>query len=251
MTVRTIESRQNPEIKTVYSLRKSATRKKLQTFIAEGAKVCLTLFQEGATLKTCYVTAEKWDTISDTIPENNICIVPEPVMQKISQAKTPSGILATFEIPKQPAKEKIETGIVLLDLNDPGNVGTLIRTATAMNCSTVILVNGVDPWSFKVVQSSAGYITNVNIFQLSWAELVSESDAQKLVRTALVVQSGKKPTDINNKNSLLIIGSESHGIPKELLLDCPEQITLPMPGQTESLNASVAGSIALYLLHNE
>jgi RNA methyltransferase, TrmH family len=124
-------------------------------------------------------------------------------------------------------------------------MGTLIRSCAAMNYKTVVCIKGTDPWSPKVVQASAGTIGMVNIFQVTWDELIQNK--QNLNLCALVVSGGNKPQDIDLSNTLLVVGSEAHGIPDEWLGQCEQKLTLPMPGKTESLNAAVAGSIALYL----
>lgn len=130
-------------------------------------------------------------------------------------------------------------------MSDPGNVGTLIRTAAAMNFKTIICVDSVDPYSPKVVQASAGTIGCINLMQLTWDEIIEKKADIPLV--ALIVSGGKSVSDIS-AHSLLVVGSEAHGIWEQWLLDCDEKVTIAMPGKTESLNAAVAGSIAMYLL---
>jgi TrmH family RNA methyltransferase len=114
-----------------------------------------------------------------------------------------------------------------------------------MNKNTVVFIESVDAWNPKVVQASAGAIGQVNIFSLTWTELLQHK--KNLNLCALVSSQGKNPSAINLRNALIIIGSEGHGIPQEWIDQCDERITIPMPGNFESLNAAVAGSIALYL----
>ena len=165
-------------------------------------------------------------------------------MKKLSQASTPSGILGIFEIPEK--SEKLTSGIVLAQISDPGNMGTLIRTAAAMDLKTVVIVEGADPWSFKVVQSTAGNIAMVNVFQWNWDKLLQKKKGFNLI--ALVVKNGKILK--KEENFLLVVGSEAHGIPKKWINDCNQLVTLDMPGKIESLNASIAGAIAMYLLQS-
>lgn len=139
----------------------------------------------------------------------------------------------------------LTAGIVLAKLSDPGNVGTLIRTAVAMNVHTVVCVETVDPYSPKVVQASAGTLAAVNLVQLSWDELMQQKGNLQLC--ALIVSGGKKPSELTNSNTLLVIGSEAHGLPNDWFHACETTMTIEMPGNAESLNAAVAGSIALYL----
>jgi len=132
-------------------------------------------------------------------------------------------------------------------MSDAGNMGTLIRTAAAMGCKTVVIINGVDPWSAKVVHATAGTIGMVNIYQLYWDELLKCKKDIPLY--ALVVSGGKDPQELSLKNSLLMVGSEAHGLSEVLIKQADEKITLAMSSKTESLNAAVAGSIALYLAY--
>jgi TrmH family RNA methyltransferase len=125
-------------------------------------------------------------------------------------------------------------------------MGTLIRTAAAMDVKTVICIESTDPWSPKVIQASAGAIAQVNIISMNWHDLIAAK--KDLPLFALVVDSTKKPEEVTNRNCLLVIGSEAHGIPAEWISDCDEKVTIPMPGKTESLNAAIAGSIAMYVI---
>jgi TrmH family RNA methyltransferase len=245
--MKVITSRQNPTIKELIKLHHQKYRYQQQRFIAEGLRTCTTLMQSRVSLIQLYVI-EKMISFARTIaPTEKITLVSDEVLHKISQTETPSGILGVFALPQSPSLQTLSEGIVLTRMTDPGNVGTLIRTAAALAKKTVVLVEGVDPWSFKVVQSSAGTIGLVDIFHISWQTLVSHKKDLKLF--GLVVQGGKLIKDIHSKkNVLLVVGSEAHGIPEQWLSDCDELITLPMPGNVESLNAAVAGSIALYTL---
>ncbi|KKP28415.1 MAG: RNA methyltransferase, TrmH family, group 3 [candidate division TM6 bacterium GW2011_GWF2_30_66] len=252
--MKTINSRQNQEIKLVAELKTQKERQKQQKFVAEGLRTCEALFRSHILPERIYCTEKMLDNaqnlvkiekISGTNHFTEIILVPDMVMEKISSASTPSGILCVFHIPKQPDLNKLSSGIVLTGISDPGNMGTLIRTCTAMGFETVISINCTDVFSPKVIQSSAGELDKINIFHLTWEELLKAKKHLKLI--ALVVSGGKNPENINFKDSLMVIGSEAHGIPEKWILDCDEKLTLPMHGKTESLNASVAGSIAMYL----
>ena len=256
--MKTINSRQNSEIKLVAELKTQQERVKQQKFIAEGLRTCEALFKSYILPERIYCTEKmlqsaqnlvKIDKISGTNHFTEIILVPDMVMEKISSASTPSGILCVFHIPKQPETSKMSCGIVLAGISDPGNMGTLIRTCAAMGFKTMVLVDCTDVFSPKVIQSSAGELGKLDIFNLTWEELLIAKIKAKinLKLVALVVSGGKSPDKINFNDSLLVIGSEAHGIPEKCVQDCEEKLTLPMPGKTESLNASIAGSIAMYL----
>ena len=124
-------------------------------------------------------------------------------------------------------------------------MGTLIRTCAAFDKHSVVVVEGCDPYSPKVIQSSAGTIAQVTIFQWSWQELLEHKGSIELI--CLVPEGGSIPYKINVPECLIVIGSEAHGIPEEWIASCQYKTTIPMPGGTESLNAAVAGAIALML----
>ncbi|MFC1843025.1 TrmH family RNA methyltransferase [Candidatus Dependentiae bacterium] len=246
--MREIQSRQNEEIKAITKLKMQKERKSQQKFLAQGLRVCKTLAQS-ILPEAIYCTTHMLEKAKTIVPPEKtkeiIVLVSDPVMEKISTTTTPSGIVGLFPIAKNPSLDTLSSGIVLANISNPGNMGTLIRTCAAMGFKSVVLVEGADPFGPKVIQASAGQIANVNIFSLYWEKLLEHKKNLKLV--ALIVSGGKQPEQIDFKDSLLIIGSEAHGIPENWVTDCDERLTLPMPGKTESLNAAVAGSIAMYL----
>ena len=193
-----------------------------------------------------YATQSMLKKAQSLVSDDQITLVTKEVMAKISQATSPSGIVGIFKLPKKPKIEKLSSGVVLADIADPGNMGTLIRTCAAMGHTSVVVVGGVDPWSHKVVQASAGTIAQVNIFSWSWEKLLQNKKDKQLV--ALVPKNGNSPKDLDLKNSLLVVGNEARGIAQEWVQTCDKKMTLPMPGRAESLNAAVAGGIALYLM---
>jgi TrmH family RNA methyltransferase len=113
-----------------------------------------------------------------------------------------------------------------------------------MNVQSVLVIDGVDIWHPKVVQASAGALAYVTIKHCSWQELSAHKGDRKLY--ALTVSGGVSPEAVNADQVLLVVGNEAHGIPDHAVALCDGSITIPMPGNTESLNAAVAGSIALY-----
>lgn len=238
-----ITSLDNPEIKQLVKLRTKKGRSLQQRYLAEGIRACSTLIKKH-TLLHLYVTELTLAHASELIPASTITIVSEAVMQKISTTTTPSGIIGVFQLPLSPDFSHLTAGLVLAHITDPGNMGTLIRSAAAMNARSVVIINGVDPFSPKVVQASAGSCAYINLFQCSWSELLQHKKSLSLC--ALVPRGGRSPEELDLRTSLLVVGNEAHGIDPTWIADCQQQLTLTMPGDTESLNAAVAGSIALY-----
>lgn len=238
-----ISSRTNPLVKQVVDLHTRKGRTEHKQFIAEGLRTCETLIKH-YTLVTCYVT----DAISvqniPFIPTQNIIDVTDEVMQKMSTAESPSGILCVFELPENSVLTNLESSVILHGISDPGNIGTLIRTAAALGIKQVICIDTADVWNPKVIQASVGTIGYVSIIDTQWATVLEKKEDHSLC--ALVVKDGKSPKEIDSVRSTLVIGNEARGLPQEIIAACDLHCTLPMPGNTESLNAAVAGSIALY-----
>ena len=241
-----ITSRQNPEIVSIAKLSQAKERYKQKQFSAEGLRTCSTLINTQKLLQL-YVTEPLLMQAQQLVDAQLITVVTDEVMKKISQATTPSGIFGLFEIPQQSATKDLGPGIVLVRLADPGNMGTLIRTCAAMGKKSVVVIEGVDPWNTKVIQASAGTIGNINIFQWSWQKLIEHKRQTDLNLIGLVPHGGKTIHEVDAHQTLFVIGSEADGIPSEWQQDCDSLVSLAMPGDIESLNAGVAGSIALYL----
>ena len=235
----------NDHVKHVVQLHSSKYRTKLQEFIAEGFRTIATIIKAGNKPITLFVTEEFLYDAKQLVNEKLIIIVAPDVMNKMSTSMSPSGFLAIFPIPAQPSFDTLGAGIILAKVTDPGNMGTLIRTAAAMNKKTVVCIETVDPWNPKVVQATAGAISLVSIFCINWHDLLLNK--KNIPLCALVATDGKNPSTIDMHNALIVVGNESHGIPQDWIDQCDEKITLPMPGNFESLNAAVAGAIALYL----
>ncbi len=239
----TITSLTHPLIKKIVRLHTARERKTTGLCIIEGRRALETALTR-LSPDQLYCTEQHIAAMSQLIDPSQIIQVSDAVMKKISTAITPSGILGVFHIPPEPDPTTLMPGLVLAQVSDPGNMGTLIRTVAACALSSVIIVEGVDPWSPKVIQASAGTIALVDIFQWDWHTVVASKKRMQLY--GLVVTGGKTTHAIDRHNALLVVGNEARGIDERWLKDCDSLITLPMPGGTESLNAAVAGSIALY-----
>jgi len=243
--MKTISSLQNPEIKHIHSLQKKASyRYKHQQFVGEGVRTCFALM-EHQIVEQIYLTQELFGQYQGKLPEDLCTIVDSKIMPKVSSLETASGFLALFQIPCH-MDMFVPHSLALINLSTPGNTGTLIRTATAMNMKSVIIVEGVDPYNPKSVQASAGTIGQIPIFKVSQEEFIEQTE--NIATTALVVDEGSNPKEVNFSDSILLIGNEAHGLTQKIIDKAEHKVTLPMPGDTESLNAAVAGSIGLYIM---
>lgn len=237
------------DFKKVVELHDNKGRAAQQKFIVEGVRAIRTFIDAGKKPYVVYVTEKMLSGAQEFIPKKLLSVTSLAMMDKISPTATPSGILAIFPIEKKPDIEQLEPTLVCVEISDPGNLGTLVRTITALGKTSLVVIDGVDPWNPKVVQASAGTIACINIVRISWPELIAVARKKNYPLCALVPRKGKHPEQLKLKNCFLIIGSEAHGLSQKMIHECDYQLTLPMPGKTESLNAAVAGSIAAYLAY--
>ena len=167
------------------------------------------------------------------------------VLGKVADSANPRGPVAVIEIPAPvtPSKDLL---LVLVDIADPGNLGTMIRTAAAFGFD-VWVAGGADPWSPKVLRAAAGAHFDTG---LRWAPDWSTGEVVALGYrvVASVVDGGRPPAElaVEGHRDALLIGSEAHGLASEVIERADAHVTIPMPGTTESLNAAIAASILMY-----
>ena len=168
----------------------------------------------------------------------------QPVLDRLSTTESTPGPVAVIEIPRPGV---IVRDAILAHVNDPGNAGTLIRTAAAFGMDIVLDHRAVDPWSPKVLRASSGAHFRTN--------LATEREAMSPdVRLIATVVRGGTPLhrmgaelDVTARHAI-VVGSEAHGLTDIDLERAHHRVTIPMPGHTESLNAAVAGAIVAYEL---
>ena len=233
-----IQAVDNPLVKDLAALHDAAGRRTARAFLVEGRRAIAGLLAAGWTpLQLCVREGEAqpadWPTAT---------ILGERATKRASAATTPSGYLAVFPLPDCGQVAPAAGGLVLAGVSDPGNLGTLLRTAAAFSVGQVVCLGGADPFAPKAVQASAGAIAAVRLFRLeSWSGLAGGAPL-----TALVPRGGTAPPMAPGPR-WLVVGGEADGIPAEGLAACSERLSLPMPGSAvESLNAAVAGAIALW-----
>jgi TrmH family RNA methyltransferase len=245
-----ITSPTNTFVKFLNSLHDRKGREEWGKFLAEGTRICGSLLASPLKCEKLIVTDALFAQAQEMVPHEIIVLVSDEVMRKVSSATTPSGMVGLFEIPEQLSLDKLSSGLVLTHIMDPGNMGTLVRTAVAFNYASLILVGGVDPWNAKTVQASAGTLGNIALFHLSWDEFVAHARNRHCELSALVVRGGEDPRKFSyQKDHFFIIGGEAQGIPQAWIDQCNRKLTLPMPGAAESLNAAIAGSLTLALAY--
>ena len=182
----------------------------------------------------------------------NITYVTNDILKKISQTTTPSRVMGLVE--KKMEEDVIGERVLILDnIQDPGNLGTIIRSAVAFNIDTIILSNDtVDLYNPKVVRASQGMIFHINIIRRNIHKIIPElkSDGYKIVGTKVTNGHDVKEASIYS-HFALIIGNEGHGISKDIDELCDEYLYIKMNEKCESLNASIAASIIMYEINSK
>lgn len=235
-----ITSRSNPKIKALVDLRNRKTRQEKGLFVSEGKKN-LEMAKEANILEEVYTLKEI------KLPYNiKQYIVSEEVMDKISLSVNPEGVVFVSRIPHSELEKKDKL-LYLDNLQDPGNVGTLIRTALALGFDGVYMSSTTcDPFNDKAISSSKGAIFKLPV---GYKEL-SEFDGLDILVTTLSEDSIPF-NKLEQKNPfILVLGNEGKGVSNQSLELATKKINIPMKG-IDSLNVAVAGGIMMYYLVNK
>ncbi|MES1214843.1 MAG: RNA methyltransferase [Bacteroidota bacterium] len=234
------------KVKYIQSLGQKKFREQEGSFIAEGPKIVLELLGSAKkNIRQVYAVKE-WIEENNSILENIEAIEIESFeLDKISQLATPHKVLAIvkqFEIPKDIITSKKIT-LALDTIQDPGNLGTIIRIADWFSIDQIVCSNNcADVYNSKVVQSTMGSIARVKVF---YTELEEWLEKQK-VRIYAATLEGKDISTIKKLDEgIIVIGNESKGISSEILSRVNVKISIPQKGRAESLNAAVATGIIL------
>ena len=230
------------QLKFIRSLKKKKFRQTHQLFLAEGIKVVEELINSSFAVHQLYATA----SYSNALDTDDIQLISEKELRMISDFSNPNQILGIFEIPK-PA-DLAETGItvVLDEINDPGNLGTIIRLCdwfgvTQLVCSE----NTVDCFNQKVVQASMGSLSRVAVM---YVDLGSYLENEKRTIYGTFLQGENVYSSKLEKNAVIVLGNEANGISNKIEQLVDKKITIPQFGEklnTESLNVAMSTAITL------
>jgi TrmH family RNA methyltransferase len=252
-----ITSAHNPQIKELRALTSmKKARRESGRFIIEGWRgldTLLTFDSPHYTLEKLVVTTNwKGDA---RLPEHiDTLLLPDPLFEKITDVKNAQGILGVVKHTPQPFKIKPGPGnYLLLDgISDPGNLGTLIRSAVGAEFDGILLYNDcVDSFSPKVIRSTMGTFAFTGIHTIS-PETLDELEAAgyRLVATTGTEGDNLYETDFGAQ-TVLAVGSEAHGVSEEIMRRANQRITIPLAKECESLNAAIAGSICMFHITRE
>ena len=240
-----ISSRKNPLLQQVKKLLSSRSeRRKQGLFVADGTKLLEEAVKYWPGLQTVILS----DGVEARVPDHvRVVRVPEDVMASISPMEAPQGALFLGRLPEK-TEFVPEKGMLLLDgVQDPGNIGTILRTADALDVPVVLLEGCADPWSWKVIRSTMGAAFRVPVVQATWEE-VRQKCRQAGIPIGVTALSDRA-VDIRSAklaDMALVIGSEGRGVRREILDDADQELIIPMNPHCESLNAAVAATIVMW-----
>ncbi len=251
-----IVSKDNNKIKRLRGLAQKKVRIKENLFLIEGLKIVEEALSSGISIDTIAVSDSFISSSSESITKyEDLCrdfiAMPDDIFTGISTHTSPQGILAAVQIKEGTLENLIknQNPIVILDgISDPGNLGTIIRTADAFGFRGILLTGGsVDVYNPKTVQATMGSVLRVEHSYISYEDVHLLKSAGYTVYGFDLNGSDLSEKFIFDKKCVLIVGSESKGISDYLKTVSDTLIKIPMIGQTESLNAAVAAGIAMFL----
>ena len=240
-----IASRKNPLLQQVKKLLTSRKfREETGLFVADGTK----LLQEAVRFFPGLDTVILSDGVEAETPAGVRRIrVPQDVMESISPMQAPQGALFLCRLPERKAFQP-KRGMLLLDgIQDPGNLGTILRTADALQVEAVLLEGCADPYSHKVVRASMGAVFRRAVVQTTWQEVKSACAAAGI--PVAVTALSDRAEDIRKadlKTMAVVIGSEGQGVRREIMDSADAELIIPMNPNCESLNAAVAATIVMW-----
>lgn len=239
--------------KYIQSLQHKKFRDEHNLFIAEGPKVVMDMLESEKFICKELFALQNWVNANErslsTLTKAMVTTVVDFELEKISAFTTPHSVLAIFEKSKEDEGIEISGSLTLVldTIQDPGNLGTIIRIADWFGVKNIICSEGcAEMYNPKVVQSSMGSLGRVNIIYTDLPGWLKQHDQVKIYAASL---QGKEVNSLGKlKEGILIIGNEAHGISNEVMDCVPEKITIARTGKAESLNAAVATGIILALI---
>ncbi len=245
MTEQRITSRKNPLLQQVKKLLSSKkAREAAGLFAADGTK----LLEEAVKYYPGLDTVILSDGVETDVPDSvRVIRVPGDVMESISPMASPQGALFLCRFPEKKVFSP-RPGMLLLDgIQDPGNIGTILRTADALDIPVVLLEGCADPYSHKVVRASMGAVFRTDVVLSDW-ETVKNACAEAGIPIGVTALSprAKDLRQSDLKNMAVVIGSEGQGVRQAILDSADAELIIPMNPHCESLNAAVAATIVMW-----
>ncbi|MCY0149549.1 RNA methyltransferase [Hoeflea sp. G2-23] len=258
--VKEITSLSNPVIKDIRALSMKKHRDETGTFLAEGLKLVIDAIELGWNIQTLIYAKARTSTeqveriAALTVARGGLVLeVSEKVLTAITRRDNPQAVIAVFEQKLTPLSEIApkadETWIALDRVRDPGNLGTIIRTADAAGASGVMLIGEtVDPFSTETVRATMGSIFAMPLVRTSEVEFLnwSAKDGALLVGSHLKGSVDYRSIDYKDRAVVLLMGNEQAGLPDSMASACGKLARIPQTGRADSLNLAIATGVMLF-----
>ena len=255
-----ITSKNNNLIKLVCELNQhKKQRYERMQFVIEGLRLVQEAIKSKLNISYCFATAvfaaKHAEFIKNISMTTNVFLIDESLEKKLSQNTTPAGIycVCQMSMPTLNFNNLPSKGIALIDLQDPGNLGTIIRTAEAFGVSNIFISkNSVDAYSSKVIKASMGSCFRVKITQIDDIPSFIDSCHKANISTYAAVLSENSSNFLNIKfasRAMIFIGNEGNGLPENIVNLIKYHVKIPMESSVESLNASVAAALFPHKLY--
>lgn len=251
-----ITGKNNELIKDVKKLFTSSAKRRAQgLFALEGARLVFDVLNSSQRVKYFFVTPDARDKYSDLCREmENVSeksyLISAEVSRKLTETDTPQGVFAVCEMQIKPLALSHGGKYIALDnVQDPGNLGTILRTAEALGIDGVIIGGGCDVYNPKALRASMGSVLRVNAATCDSLDdyIAAAKELGVPVYAACPDSSARRITDVDfSAGAMCIIGNEANGVSQSVLDLCDGRITIPMRGRAESLNANVAAAVTMW-----
>lgn len=235
-----ITSKSNPTIKEIIKLNDKKFRREAGLYLVEGTKPVNECIAAGCEVEKIICTEKLLENYQSPI------VVSDEVFGAISSEKTPQGVIAVVKIPNNSLKSPENSCILLDRLQDPGNLGTIIRTANAAGYREIYMINCTDPYSPKAVRASMSGVFFTEIYQGDEEEILNVLSVMPLISADMFgenIFSFEPPSKF-----CLCIGNEGSGISDVIKNKSNYKVKIPMSETCESLNAAISAGIAMYVL---
>tara|TARA_Y100001970_G_C14188119_1_gene833760 strand:- start:10 stop:771 length:762 start_codon:yes stop_codon:yes gene_type:complete len=242
------------EIKRLKSLHKKKGRELHKLILIEGKRIIEQALDSKYSILKIWINHDFKDSnpkFIQHIQKKQISLneISNKIMDKITDTKSPSGVIAIMNIPKGDIKKMNHQILALDNISDPGNLGTIIRTANWFGIKNILLSEDcVDPYNSKVLRSGMGSHFSMNIVTKNLEKQISKYKKEnfKIIATDLNTKNTMSDLKINSNNWVILLGNEAHGISKSVLESSDYRIKIPQGGNIESLNVAVTCGILLY-----
>ena len=251
-----ITSKSNDMVKHIKNLKEKKFREESQEFLIEGEKIILEAIEEKAVIKEIIIDNGAKDDgkfsneFLEKIKAFGIVYVSQDIMQILSDVKTPQGVIAVVDKSSNDLNVDFSQDLFLIldNVQDPGNIGTILRTVDSLNLKQIIVKKGTcDIYNPKVVRSTMGAIFRVKVIEFNnICDIIKKLKDNNIKILATSLDGSLSIYNTDFIKSAIIIGNEANGVSQEVLDISDQKIKIPMLGKTESLNAAVATGIILY-----